>query len=201
MSVTARDDRRAARRAATRQEILDTAWELVRERGFGDLAMRGLGERVGMRAQSLYVYFPSKHAILDAMFAQGYGELLERLAALEPIDDPIAFLRMHARTFLLFATEDLARYQLLFQRVVPGFEPSAESYAVSVEALATTRTRLAACGITKPRALDLLTALVGGLAAQQNANEPGGSRWIRLVDEALDMYLAHVTAKRRRSNP
>ena len=33
-----------------------------------------------MRAQSLYSYFPSKHAIYDAMFAQGNRELLDRYA-------------------------------------------------------------------------------------------------------------------------
>ena len=33
--------------------------------------MRELGERVGMRAQSLYSYFSSKNEIYDAMFAQG----------------------------------------------------------------------------------------------------------------------------------
>jgi hypothetical protein len=31
--------------------------------------------------------------------------------------------------------------------------------------------------------------VTGGLAAQQNANEPGGTRWVRLVDEITDMYL------------
>jgi AcrR family transcriptional regulator len=53
MSVMPVRDRRAERYAATRQEILDAAWELVRADGLGSLAMRDLGARVGMRAQSL----------------------------------------------------------------------------------------------------------------------------------------------------
>ena len=71
-------DRRAERTLATRREILDAAWELVHEQGLGALTMRELGARVGMRAQSLYVYFPSKHAIYDAMFAEANRELLGR---------------------------------------------------------------------------------------------------------------------------
>ena len=43
--------------------------------------MRDLGEAVGMRAQSVYSYFPSKDAIYDAMFRQGYEEFLAWMAA------------------------------------------------------------------------------------------------------------------------
>ena len=83
------------------------------------------------------------------------------------------------------------RYQLLFQRPIPGFEPSSEAYAPAVEGLDETRRALRACGITDLKALDAWTAVTGGLAAQQNANEPGGDRWVRLVDEITDMFLAH----------
>ena len=75
-------DRRAERNAATRAEILSAAWDLARDDGLTALAMRDLGARVGMRAQSLYVYFPSKHAIYDAMFAASNLELLGRFSGL-----------------------------------------------------------------------------------------------------------------------
>lgn len=78
----------------------------------------------------------------------------------------------------------------MFQRTIPGFEPSAESYQLSVDGLAQARAVMRACGITSERAFDAWTALNGGLAAQQNANEPGGRRWARLVDEMIDMFLA-----------
>lgn len=190
-------DRRTARREETRRQIRAAAWELARERGMGGWAMRDLGARLGIRAQSLYVYYPSKHALLDAMFAEGYQALTDRLSGLPEAADPVAALRGGARAFVQFATEDTARYQLLFQRVVPGFEPSAESYDVSVRSLQLTRSRLAACGITSARDLDLFTAVMAGVVAQQNSNEPGGTRWARLVDTAVDMYLAHVTRGRK----
>ncbi len=34
--------------------------------------------------------------------------------------------------------------------------------------------------------------MTAGLAAQQTANDPGGDRWLRLIDDAVDMYLDHV---------
>jgi hypothetical protein len=40
-----------------------------------------------------------------------------------------------------------------------------------------------------PRAFDIWTGLSGGLAAQQNANEPGGTRWLRLADDAIEKIV------------
>jgi AcrR family transcriptional regulator len=191
MSGAAPRDRRAERNAATRREILDAAWVLARSDGLASVAMRELGARVGMRAQSLYVYFPSKHAIYDAMFGESTRDLLVRETSLVPTTDPVDRLHRLARSFLKFCVEDPVRYQLLFQRTIPGFEPSPESYAPAVATLEITRDALRACGITDPRAHDAWTAVIGGLAAQQNSNEPGGDRWVRLVDDAIDMYVAH----------
>ena len=73
--VTGANDRRAQRRQETKDEIVAAAWDLVREQGLAGLAMRDLGARVGMRAQSIYSYFESKHEIYDAMFREGYLDL------------------------------------------------------------------------------------------------------------------------------
>jgi AcrR family transcriptional regulator len=191
-------DRRAERHQATKAEILDAAWDVVREEGLAGLSLRDLAKRVGMQAPSLYQYFDSKHAIYDAMFAEANRELLDRYKQLRESGDPVRDLRAGARLFLEFTTEDPARYQLLFQRTIPGFEPSPESYAIAVELLQMGRERLAQAGITDQRALDLWTGLLAGLSAQQNSNEPGGNRWIRLVDEAVDMYVQHMSSARRR---
>ena len=90
---------------------------------------------VGMRQPSLYEYFDSKHALYDAMFADGNRHLLERLATLELPSDPRAAVKKYLATIVAFAIEDQARYELLFQRHLPGFTPSPDSYALAEEAL------------------------------------------------------------------
>jgi AcrR family transcriptional regulator len=196
MSATPNKDRRTERAEATRREIIDAAWELVREEGLSSLTMRELGARVGMRAQSLYVYFPSKHAIYDAMFGEANRELVARWSASVAAgpQDPVAVLRRRTAAFLQFCAEDPVRHQLLFQRTIPRFEPSAESYAPAVDTLEDLHARLRACGVDDPRAFDIWTAMLAGLAAQQNANEPGGDRWLRLADDCIDMFLEHHAA-------
>src|SRR5262245_36626476 len=110
-----RPDRRARRREATKAEILDAAWELVREQGLAALSLRDLAARVGMRAPSLYQYFDSKHAIYDAMFAQGMRAAREAVGTIGENADTRTVFVEGARRMVEFATSDPARAQLLFQ--------------------------------------------------------------------------------------
>jgi AcrR family transcriptional regulator len=185
-------DRRAERHEATRAEILDAAWEVARTEGLAALTLRDVARRIGARPPSLYWYFDSKHAIFDAMFADANRQLLQRLAEQDWPSDPREALRLNARVFLEFSTEDVARYQLMFQRTIPGFEPSPASYALALEVLEQGRRRFHAAGLMDTAAFDLATALIAGLAAQQTSNDPGGERYLRLIDEAVDMYFDHV---------
>jgi AcrR family transcriptional regulator len=178
------------RREATKAEILDAAWDLVGEQGLAALSLRDLAARVGMRAPSLYQYFDSKHAIYDAMFGQGAREALEEVDIGALGGGAADQLRASAHKMFDFFTSNPARALLLFQRTIPGFEPSAESYAPAVALIQRLQTFLADHGITDPAAQDTWTALVSGLSNQQLANDPGGTRWARLIDRAVDMYLA-----------
>jgi AcrR family transcriptional regulator len=189
-------DRRAERREATRAEILDTAWDLARTEGLAGLSLRDIAARIGMRPPSLYWYFDSKNAVFDAMFADGYRTLLDRIATEDWPDEPRASLNLTAKVIIEFMTEDAARAALLFQRTIPDFEPSAESYALAVEVVEQGKARFAAAGVTDPAAFDLWTALVSGLASQQLANDPGGDRWIRLIDDFVTMFANYCETQR-----
>jgi len=68
----------AERREAKVTSIVATAWDLAREHGIAGLSLHALARRVGMRQPSLYEYFASKHALFDAMFADGNRQLAER---------------------------------------------------------------------------------------------------------------------------
>jgi len=141
-----RRDRRRARHEATKQEILDAAWAMVRAGGLNALSLRALAHDLDMEPQSLYTYFPSKHAVYDHLFAAGNRELLDRFQRIETSDDPRHVLRQIAHLFVSFAADEPARYELLFMRTVPDFEPSPESYALAVDVVSQARSALAALG-------------------------------------------------------
>ncbi|HET7900389.1 MAG TPA: TetR/AcrR family transcriptional regulator [Candidatus Nanopelagicales bacterium] len=193
-------DRRALRHAATKREILDAAWSLSSERGLTGWSLRDLADQVGMRAPSLYGYYAGKNELFDALFRDGYEQLKQVVQGTRRPRGRRALLRVAARTFLDFCVSDPPRYQLLFLRTIPGFEPSHDSYAVAVEVLDATRGVLASAGASGEDDLDLWTALVTGLASQQMSNDPGGARWLRLSDAAMDMYAAaRIDSRRTRS--
>ena len=189
-----RRNRIAERREATRAEILEAAWELAQEQGLAEFTLRDLAERVGMRAPSLYTHFESKHAIYDAMFGQAWSDYEQvALAELSELpESPRASVRRVARVFFDFAVANPARHQLMNQRTIPGFEPSADSYAPAVRVLELGRQLLRDLGLTDPADFDIGGAIIGGMINQQLANDPGGTRWSALLDRAMDIWADGV---------
>jgi AcrR family transcriptional regulator len=196
-------DRQTKRREATRVEILDAAWAIAKEKGLAGLTLRDVATQVGMQAPSLYSYFASKNAIYDAMFGQAWCDYLQVITDLEPSlpKPPRARLKAVAHTFFDFAVADPIRYQLMNERPVPGFTPSAEAYAPAVQVIELARRDLPGLGMKTNADFDLFTAIVGGLINAQQANEPGGDRWAKLLDDAVDMFADHLAlpGSRRRS--
>lgn len=182
-----------SRRERGRAVIIAACWDLARERGLASFSLKDVASAVGVQAPSLYSYFKSKNAMYDEMFADGNRAFIERIRALPKSDDTRQSLRAAAHAFVGFCAEDPARHQLLFQRVVAGFEPSAAAYATAIEVFTLLRESFTSIGITNPKHVDIWTALVSGLAAQQLANDPGGNRWTALVDSAVDMFADFVT--------
>jgi AcrR family transcriptional regulator len=199
-------DRRTRRREQTRREILDAAWDVAREQGLTGFTLRDVAQRVGMRAPSLYSHFDSKYAIYDAMYGEAWTQFAEVKAVEEARLTPDMRRTAHriARTFFDFAVADPPRYQLMNQRVIPGFEPSADSYAPAVRVLEAGFVIAAERGVTDRDDFLILLSIIGGLIDQQLANDPGGDRFSRLLPRAVDMWadglgLPHTTPPEERS--
>jgi AcrR family transcriptional regulator len=149
-----------------------------------------------MAPASLYSYIDSKHGLYDAMFAQGYRALLAR----EPpahSDDLRTVLHNGATFYVEFALEDPVRFQLLSQRIIPGFEPSEQAYALAQEAYDHAYSALTAAIEVTQKDLDLISALVSGLISQQISNDPGGTRWVRLLDDAVDLLVPRLQHRKK----
>jgi AcrR family transcriptional regulator len=189
---------REARRRSAREAIVAAAWELVRANGLAGLSIRDLAKQAGITTPTIYMYFDSKNAIYDAMFGMAATEFANSMTEPYVSESHRDVQAEGVRRFIEFCTADPARYQLLFQRAIPGFEPSAESYAPAMRALGAVRERLAASGVRDPRWLDLWTALTTGLVDQQISNDPGGTRWSDLVDDAVDMFLTYCRSDTKR---
>ena len=159
------------------------------EQGVVGLSVGEVARRMGIRPPSLYVYFPSKHALYDALFARGAQLVLDHLR-----DDEAFFtkegqsleeaLLRGGESFVGWSIEHPAYTQLLFWRPVPGFTPSAEAYAPAIALVELSRTRFAhlqARGLVREDVdiEDVLrdwTILLAGVVSQQMSQRRRTSR-------------------------
>jgi AcrR family transcriptional regulator len=190
-------DRRQQRRDAKRAVILREAWRLAHQDGLAAISLRDLADAVGLRQPSLYVYFDSKLALYDAMFADGYRQLLDFIGGRRYGNDPQRALSRFVADCVRFSSDDVVRHQLLFQRTIPGFEPSATSMAIAQEFYRLGKRMAEAAGVRTQAEMDVFTALISGLAHQQVANDPGGRRWLRRADQVVEMFLSGVDRRRK----
>lgn len=200
-------DRRVRRRRETIEEVLDVALDVMAEQGVAGLSLGEVARRMGIRPPSLYVYFDSKNALYDAIFARGWRELLQTMGTLQgrldATTDLAAYLLETGQAFVRWGIEHPAYSQLMFWRPVPSYEPSAEAYAPAVEVLARGRQMfedLRGRGLFRADTDvdDLLrdwTVLTSGVFTQQMANAPqetfeAGS-FTAALPGLVAMYAAH----------
>lgn len=183
----------AARRERVRRGILDAAWTVMRRRGVAAVNVREVARALGIRQQSLTYYFPTKQDLLDALFADGFDDLRRRFVELPTESEPDAAVITLATAFVDYCVTHAAGYHLMFQRTVPGFEPSDRSHAVALGVLSVLRERLAAAGITDEADVAVVRSLMSGLAAEQIANDPEG----RLFADQTARAIGYVVRELR----
>ncbi|MBR0659360.1 TetR/AcrR family transcriptional regulator [Neoroseomonas oryzicola] len=99
------------RAAATRERILDAAWDLFRTLGYQKTAVADIAREIGMSPANVYRFFASKSAINEAIAArllEGVAGDLESIAAGSgsAADRLKAVLRtLHARHLALFFSQ------------------------------------------------------------------------------------------------
>jgi AcrR family transcriptional regulator len=63
--------------ALTREDVMDAALRLFRQRGYAGTSLKLIGDQLGVSAAALYYYFPSKHDLFIASIEAGHQRLLE----------------------------------------------------------------------------------------------------------------------------
>ena len=195
-------DRVAARRQVTINAALDHAERIVAAEGAGAVTVSEIARRMGMRPPSLYKYFPSLHAIYDALFALGNARLVEYVEeSVQGLDHGLDRLLTGSRAIVRWSTLNPGLSPLLFWRPIPGFVPSRESYALAEEMVAGFREDLRAAAhageldstADSDDTMRLLTAILAGIGSQQVANQPEASYdngiFTTLTDRALAMFV------------
>jgi hypothetical protein len=123
------------------------------------------------------------------------------MASFDRTGKALDVLKRGSRRFVEFCLADAVRYQLLFQRTIPGFVPSESSMALAWDSYRDLTGALAAAGVTEQADIDLWTSIQMGITSQQWANDPGGHRFADHIESAVDMFVGHVKRIRKKVTP
>jgi AcrR family transcriptional regulator len=192
-------DRRQRNHEQMKGSILDAARAIMREEGVAGLSIQELARRMDMAAPSLYNYFRNKMDIYDALFRLGFTLFARHME--ESTTGATTWqegVRRYLESYMSFALEHPELYQLCFERPVPGFVPTPESMAASLDVLRRGYESVAAwrdamqSGLSDRETVDLVLAMMHGLTALHMANEPhlplGQGRFGALVPAAVALF-------------
>ena len=111
MFAASRDDRL---RAGKHERLLDAALELFAERGFHGTSVPLVLERAGVGASSLYRRFPSKEALVNAVFREAKGRLGAALRdGLDLDGEPRALFAAFWERLVAFARREPVAFRFL----------------------------------------------------------------------------------------
>jgi AcrR family transcriptional regulator len=134
----------AAGKASLRRLLLDTASSLLERHGPEALTMRQLAAEAGCSTSVLYTMFGGKAGIAEALWREGFDRLTAALDAATG-EHPLERLGAMGRAYRDNALANRSYYAVMFQRPIPGFEPSPEAYEASLAPLRSLADTVAEC--------------------------------------------------------
>jgi AcrR family transcriptional regulator len=191
---------RAPRQDNRRQQLLDVAARLFRERGYHVTSMRDIAHAVGMLSGSIYYHFSSKEELLLAVYEEGLRHIAEQVdAAVAERNTPWERLEAGCAAHLE-ALLELSDYTQVMIRVLPPEGGKVAERLLELRDQYEARFRKLIDALALPEAADrryLRLLLMGGLNWSHVWYRPGGDtpaviahRMIDLLRQRLDRALA-----------
>lgn len=117
----------------TLDAIIQTARQMIEERGVDGVSLRGLASELGVKAPSLYRYVANKEALLRAVNEETSAAIVRALFDAMPPDAMLETrLKTIAFAYRRFAHENPAAYELLFTNRVGELRPDEATQEESV---------------------------------------------------------------------
>lgn len=140
--VKLQPDARAERTLERKQQLLDAALELMGQRGFANTSVEDLARAAGLAKGTVYLYFPTKEALLEALLASQsllpeLESVAEGLTEETNVEDlihlliPTIWQALHQRkaTLSLFLRESIGKEEygkLFLEKLMPPEDVLAE---------------------------------------------------------------------------
>ena len=186
----------ATSRTETRARIVDAAARLLQNDGPAAVTTRGVAQRAGVQAPTIYRLFGDKDGLLEAVAEHVMATYVSAKAAVveaasEQGVDPLVDLRAGWQAQIEFGLANPTLYRLLSE---PGRVLTSPSAAAGRRVLEARITRVAETGrlrVSERRALDLISAAGNG-AIQILLATPLADRDPGLADDLYEAVMRHV---------
>lgn len=100
---------------ALKESLIEGAQQLLAEKGATGFSLHELARRVGVSVAAPYRHFESRDALLGAVAARGYGQLLGILGeSMGKATDPIDQLRLFGVCYMQFASDCPELFGIMF---------------------------------------------------------------------------------------
>lgn len=109
-------ERKEREREALRRKVLDAAEELFAEKGYENVSMRKIAEKIEYSPTTIYRLFASKADLMNRLVDDGYVRVYQRYQEIidaRPVS-PFESLSQIIRTYVEFALENPQHYELWF---------------------------------------------------------------------------------------
>ncbi|MCZ7400797.1 MAG: TetR/AcrR family transcriptional regulator [Candidatus Methanoperedens sp.] len=106
--------RKEQEKSEMRTLILKTAMNLFLEKGFENITIRNIAEKIEYSPATIYLYFKNKDEILFTLRREGFEKLYEHQKTSLKLDDPLMRLHKHGEAYIQFALENPEYYDLMF---------------------------------------------------------------------------------------
>lgn len=116
--------RRERLRAETTAEIKSVAMDLITACGPDAVSLRAIAREMGMTANAIYSYFPTRDDLVTTLIEDLYTSLADTLDATrdtKPADDAAGCLLVWAEAFRSWALDNPCGFRLIYGDPVPGY--------------------------------------------------------------------------------
>src|ERR1044071_6218118 len=125
---------------AGRERFILAGLRVLYERGAAELTVRRVAEQAGSSTMGIYSCFGGRAGLLEAIYQRGFELLKDAILAPQAgtadqaEDGPPRVIIAMAAAYRRFALGNPALYALMFERPLPGFDPSPQlrSWALSL---------------------------------------------------------------------
>lgn len=180
-----------------RSRLLDVAVNLLGVEGPESLTMRRIASEAGCTTTVIYTMFGNREGLAEALYLEGFERFRRFLEAVPHRRDPLEYLTALGPAYRQACLSEPGYYSLMFERAIPGFEPSERARTLARAALNILDRVIADCISagrlvpTQPRKIAdaLWAAAQGAISLERAGHLRDGSTYEAVTTATICRYL------------